>query len=155
MDPHLGYGRGKAERKIRKLEVNYSWTEGFAVYSKKVPAELDHPIVLTLGGSTTDAVRSKNTQLAGGVCRSYWQKGISATVVNGGTGGYSTNQELLKLVRDGLEFKPDIVISYSGVNDRGKYSELPYPMVHPYQRYMLNSSLDPNIRRFFLTQPIY
>ena len=144
IDPHLGYGRGKAERKIRKLEVNYSWTEGFAVYSKKVPAELDHPIILTLGGSTTDAVQS-NHSWPEELSKLLAERGISATVVNGGTGGYSTNQELLKLVRDGLEFKPDIVISYSGVNDRGKYSELPYPMVHPYQRYMLE----------FLTRPKY
>jgi hypothetical protein len=59
--------------------------------------------------------------------------GYSGTIVNGGTGGYSSNQELIKLIRDGLEFKPDIVISYSGINDMGKYNELPYPMVHPYQ----------------------
>jgi len=114
----------------------YTWIEGFAVYSKKAPAELERPVILTLGGSTTDAARGEHSWPEE-LSKLLAEKGISATVVNGGISGYSTNQELLKLVRDGLEFKPDIIISYSGVNDRGEYSELPYPMVHPYQRYVL------------------
>jgi lysophospholipase L1-like esterase len=69
-------------------------------------------------------------------------KGVPGTVVNGGTGGYTSNQELLKLIRDGLELRPDIVISYSGVNDRGFYGELPYPMVHTYQRQLLNAKTE-------------
>ena len=46
---------------------------------------------------------------------------------------------MIKLLRDGLSFRPDVIISYSGVNDRGKYSEMPYPMVHPYQRKIIES----------------
>ena len=135
-DPHLGFARGTSEPRVKELQQKYTWIEGFAIYSKKAPADLDHPVILTLGGSTTDGARGDNSwpeELSNLLA----ERRVSATVVNGGTSGYSTNQELIKLIRDGLEFKPDIVISFSGVNDRGEYNELPYPMVHSYQRYLL------------------
>ena len=97
-----------------------------------------------MGGSTTDPVKFDHSWPEE-LSKLLAERGISGTVVNGGTAGYSTNQELLKLVRDGLEFKPDIIISYSGVNDRGAWGKPPYPMVHPYQQYILE----------FLTQPAY
>jgi lysophospholipase L1-like esterase len=144
LDPHLGFARSKTAPRVQRLQKKYSWIEGFAIYSKNPPAELDHPIILVMGGSTTDAVSDEQSwpeELAKLLARSR----TSATVINGGNSGYSTNQELLKLVRDGLEFNPDIIISYSGVNDRGDYGKLPYPMVHSYQRHTLR----------FLTQSGY
>src|SRR5262245_21678741 len=114
IDPHLGYARGNREKKVSKLQDKYTWIEGLAVYNKKGHPELEHPIILAMGGSTTDAVQS-NQSWPEELSKLLAEKGISATVVNGGTGGYSTNQELLKLVRDGVEFDPDIIISYSGV----------------------------------------
>jgi lysophospholipase L1-like esterase len=144
LDPHLGYAHADTEVLVKKLKEKYSWIDGFAVYSKRAPAALERPIILALGGSTTDGVRSDHSWPEE-LSKLLAQRGISGTVVNGGTVGYSTNQELLKLVRDGLEFKPDIIISYSGVNDIERYVKLPYPMVHPYQRYILE----------FLTRPPY
>jgi lysophospholipase L1-like esterase len=136
IDPHLGFARGKNETRVKELQEQFTWIEGFAIYSKKPLTELDHPVILALGGSTTDAARGDNSWPEE-LSKLLSERGMSATVVNGGTSGYTTNQELLKLVRDGLEFEPDIIISYSGVNDRGKNSGLPYPMVHTYQRYLL------------------
>jgi lysophospholipase L1-like esterase len=136
IDPHLGFARGTAEPRVKELQDKYTWIEGFTVYSKKPLAGLAHPVILTMGGSTTDSARGDHSWPEE-LSKLLAERGLSATVVNGGTSGYTTNQELLKLVRDGLEFKPDIVISYSGVNDRGENSELPYPMVHSYQRYLL------------------
>ena len=136
IDPHRGFARGKSEPRVRELQEKYVWQDGFAVYSKKPLAKLDRPIILTMGGSTTDAARG-NDSWPEELSKLLAKRGISATVVNGGTSGYSTNQELLKLLRDGLQFKPDIIISYSGVNDRSAYSKMPFPMVHPYQRYLL------------------
>ena len=119
----------------------FVWRDGFVIYNDE--QELERPVILALGGSTTD-----------GVLYSYsWpeelsvlmsERGIAGTVINGGAGGYTTSQELLKLIRDGLEFKPDIVISYSGINDRGKYGKLPYPMVHRYQRELFNAMVSTN-----------
>jgi hypothetical protein len=42
---------------------------------------------------------------------------IRGTIFCGGTAAYTTSNDLLKLLRDVLEIKPDIVISYAGVND--------------------------------------
>lgn len=133
LDPHLGYAHGETERGVRALKSKYTWMRGFAIYSKKPLDQLDRPIILALGGSTTDPIQYGHSwpeELA----KILEEKGIPATVINGGIGGYSTNQELIKLIRDGVEFGPDLVISYSGVNDRGQYGELPNPMVHKYQR---------------------
>jgi lysophospholipase L1-like esterase len=143
LDPHLGYARAETQA-VKKLQGKYSWIDGFVIYSKSAPADLERPIILAMGGSTTDGVQFDHSWPEE-LSKLLAQRGISGTIVNGGTGGYSTNQELLKLVRDGLTFKPDIIISYSGVNDRGAYGELPYPMVHPYQRQTLE----------FLTRPTH
>jgi len=135
IDPHLGYAHGEGEYKVKKIIKQYSWVNGFVIYGHD-PTELKRPIILALGGSTTDGVNYGHSwpeELA----KLLVKTGAVGTVINGGTGGYSTNQELLKLIRDGLEFRPDIIIDYSGVNDCGAYSELPYPMVHPYQKTIL------------------
>jgi len=132
LDPHLGYAHGEDESYVKTLSSEYTWVAGFVVYEKSL-TEVNHPVILTLGGSTTDGVNygySWPEELS----KILKEKGLPGSVVNGGTGGYSTNQELLKLIRDGLEFQPDIIISYSGINDRGKYSQLPYPMVSKYQK---------------------
>lgn len=137
LDPHLGFAHGDAERGVQEFKSRHTWKRGFAIYSKKPLEQLERPIILALGGSTTDPIQYGHSwpeELA----KVIKGKGISATVINGGTGGYSTNQELLKLIRDGIEFGPDVVISYSGINDRGKYGRLPNPMVHKYQREVLN-----------------
>lgn len=141
IDPHLGYARDLSESRVQALLAKgYEWRNGFAIYKKPdAPSRL--PIILALGGSTTDPVQYGHSwpeELA----RLFEKKQIAVTVINGGVGGYSTNQELIKLIRDGLEFKPDIVISYSGVNDRGSYGELPHPFVHKYQRSLLEGLVD-------------
>jgi lysophospholipase L1-like esterase len=141
IDPHLGYARGLSESRVQDLiKKGYEWRNGFAIY-KNPAAPNRRPIILALGGSTTDAVQYGHSwpeELA----RLLEKKQIAATVINGGVGGYSTNQELVKLIRDGLEFEPDIIISYSGVNDRGSYGELPHPFVHKYQRSLLEGLVD-------------
>ena len=87
-------------------------------------------MILALGGSTTDGVKFPNSwpeQLA----RILDANKIPAVVINGGIGGYSTSQDMFKLVRDGFEFKPDIVIEYAGVNDGWRYGVADHLMVHP------------------------
>ncbi len=131
-DPHIGYAHGANEAGVRELSPEFTWLDGFVVYSNRT-ANFERPVVLALGGSTTDGViygHSWPEELS----RLLKDNKLPGTVINGGVGGYSTNQELLKLMRDGLEFSPNLVVSYSGINDRGTYSKLPYPMVHNYQR---------------------
>lgn len=137
LDPHLGYAHGNSEKKVQEFKLRHTWKRGFAIYSKKPLNQLERPIILALGGSTTDPIQYDHSwpeELA----KILKDKGLPGTVINGGTGGYSTNQELIKLIRDGIEFAPDVVISYSGINDRGTYGRLPNPMVHKYQREVIS-----------------
>ena len=138
IDPLLGYGHAESEENVKKARQRFQWSDGFVIYTKN--NILKRPIILTLGGSTTDGImygHSWPEELANLLEMNH----KDGTVINGGVGGYSTNQELLKLIRDGLEFSPDFVIGYDGLNDRGYWSELPYPMIHPYQRSFFNSVL--------------
>jgi lysophospholipase L1-like esterase len=137
LDPHLGYAHAETENAVRELKKKFIWRDGFVIY-KASEQDLKPPTILVLGGSTSDGVNYGHSWPED-LSYILEREGIPATVINGATGGYSTNQELLKLLRDGLEFKPDIVISYSGINDRGRYSSLPYPMVHSYQRELLEA----------------
>ncbi|MDR1925828.1 MAG: SGNH/GDSL hydrolase family protein [Planctomycetaceae bacterium] len=121
-----------------KIFLQQSCLENFTVHSEMKPtvitpellAKLERPFIVTLGGSTTDPFLPRVVKGADGnytiVANGTWSeeltrtmdnKNIRGTVFCCGTGGYETSQDLLKLLRDVLEIKPDIVISYGGVND--------------------------------------
>jgi lysophospholipase L1-like esterase len=93
-----------------------------------IVAQLERPIIVCLGGSTTFAFLAGHLSTGDWEAAGSWpeelsrimeNKKISGTVFCGGTPAYKTSQDLLKLVRDVLEIKPDIVISYGGANDLG------------------------------------
>jgi hypothetical protein len=102
--------------------------------------------VLVLGGSTTDAIAmSKNPQIgfdgwALALARKCQQAFPGCRVVNGGRAAFTSAQELLLLVRDGLLFEPDVVVSLDGINE-WYFDEDPILAEHPFvvrqQRYTL------------------
>lgn len=101
IDPFLGYSR--------LADVN-----GFKImgdYDKK------NKNIICLGGSTTDdsllGIKSWPQYLYEMLENDH----VLMNVFNGGITGYNSSQELLKLIRDGLELGPSLVISYSGIND--------------------------------------
>jgi hypothetical protein len=56
-DPHFGYARLLTDDDKKHLsENNFEWVDGFVVYKKNKDL-WTRPIILTLGGSTTDGVR--------------------------------------------------------------------------------------------------
>lgn len=126
LDPHLGYAHDPESL------IDLGIIPGFAIYGDNIDSSNISIRIITLGGSTTDPGHPRN-----------WPKqlqeildstGNRAQVFNGGVSGYSTNQELLKLIRDCLHFDPDIIISLNGVNDLGfVHSNPKHPMVNPYQ----------------------
>jgi hypothetical protein len=98
--------------------------------------KLERPFIVCLGGSTTDPFlprTKKNMEgnwsvFANGtwseeLSRFMDNKEIRGTIFCGGTGAYNTSNDLQKLLRDVLEIKPDIVISYGGVNDLGMHRD--------------------------------
>lgn len=93
--------------------------EGFEIYG-----DCNNPnaiSIVALGGSTTESqlfyVKGWVPFLAEYLC----ELGIPAKIYCGGVSGYTSTQELLKFQRDVLSLCPDIVISYSGVNDLYMY----------------------------------
>ena len=81
------------------------------------------PIVLTLGGSTTDPVIMSKRQDIGfdtwpkylaDRCRSTFE---GCRVVNGGRAAFTSSQELLSLVRDGTALRPNVIVSLNGINE--------------------------------------
>ncbi len=137
VDPHLGYALEPA------FEVFGPKEEGNALR------------IVALGGSTTDPHNEGHWP---GVLSELLERGgISATVFNGGVGSYSTNQEVVKLIRDALALSADVVVSVDGVNDLGlvKSISAAAPMVNSPQeaiaRYVVEGSFEsvflPNLAR--------
>ena len=90
--------------------------------------------VMIIGGSTSTwplGCWSKN------LGRKIVENGINPIIFNGGIEGYTSGQELLKLIRDLPALKPDIIISLSGINDLGKIHCLhENPLIHRHQSYI-------------------
>ncbi len=141
LDPHLGFAH-QPEVVKRPISTPHHLLPGFVVYQENDSQDADDLRIVTLGGSTTDPWmygHSWPEELA----RLLAAAGIEAVVINGGVGGYSSNQELLKLIRDVLEIEPDIVLTYNGLNDAIGYAPWPTPMIHPYQRTLFRHTANP------------
>lgn len=74
--------------------------------------------ILVLGNSSSE------NNIGGNICwskylydelKNYFNEEI--IIYNAAMSGYTSGQEFLKLARDGMELAPDLVISFSGVND--------------------------------------
>lgn len=86
--------------------------------------------IVTLGNSTTDPyvtdpIEQQNAD-NGEYATGSWPRvlhellnlrGIKNCIYNGGMSGYTSAQETLKLIRDGLTLKPDIILTLDGIND--------------------------------------
>lgn len=102
------------------LNLGYTYREnsqypGIAIYG--ADRECDFKIAI-LGGSTTDDLYDRRTWariLYEKLCEDVSKQEI--TIYNGGTCGYASTQELIKLIRDILPLKPDLIILYDGYND--------------------------------------
>jgi lysophospholipase L1-like esterase len=147
LDPHLGYSHNN----IMMREKNPDYLlDGFAVYknSDSRTAKTKKTVkIITLGGSTTDCVYRHNWPKQ--LCDVFKEKGIGCEIYNGGVAGFSSNQELLKMIRDCLSLKPDIIICMNGVNEVGtSHSVKNHPMVEPYQqrifRHIVKSAVRPS-----------
>lgn len=142
IDPHLGgmWNAAEHENYVKhyegKLFKPLKYADGFVYYGDREAA--NDGIVVALGGSTTQApwYPSNWTEHLYNHLR---DGGRKALVYNGGVAGYSSNQELIKLIRDGLTLNPSVVISYDGINDVGFFYSLPgHPMITPYQAQLMD-----------------
>ncbi|MCI8378537.1 MAG: hypothetical protein HFH72_08450 [Lachnospiraceae bacterium] len=107
LDPHLGHVHARDGEAYAGF-MKYEWDNGTG--TKKVR-------ILLLGGSTTSSFRVRQTPWCQYLSDCLKEEGISHIIYNGGIESYRATQELIKLIRDGIWLSPDMVISYSGINN--------------------------------------
>ena len=117
-------------------------------------SQLDKPVLLTLGGSTTDGFYQ---QISSGET---YPKQLALLardkflILNGGTGAYSSLQELYKFMRDGSRIQNlGVVVSLNGINELPNYQgknenrRLNYPYLTEIQNTM-------NEKQFWIDQRV-
>lgn len=141
VDPHLGYAASPTRNPLLEPGKNY------VRYGRENAALT----IVALGGSTTDAYTAAVLEMSDvdptdpynwprDLYRLMSSEGIDASVINAGTLGYNSSQDLLKLLRDMLPLRPDIVIALEGVNDLGFiFSVENHPYVAKYQKKLLDA----------------
>ena len=111
---HVPFHQNKCDIKDGKV-MKDDYRDDYVVYKY---SSKNNPLLITLGGSTSTGFYQDISKgdtypkfLAELVAKKYF-------LVNGGVGGYSSNEELLKFYRDGPRFKNlEIVISLNGINE--------------------------------------
>lgn len=141
LDPLLGFAYSMEDLPV---SVSEKKIPGFVIIDDENDVDREKLKIVTLGGSTTSPYFEHNWPKAFKTLLD--KQGIASIIYNGGVNGYSTNQELLKFIRDVLPLKPDIVISLNGINDLGFiHSIRKHPMIHPYSNFVLKSILKKGI----------
>lgn len=107
------------EAKCYDVTLSYNRTidtiEGFEAFGDT--ENPDAKLIVALGGSTTESTYLFIKGWAQYLSEILMHEHLPVKIYCGGVAGYSSSQELLKLIRDVLPMKPDIVLSYSGLND--------------------------------------
>lgn len=118
LDPMLGYS------------MPYKETKGTGIKIFGESNTFDYRIAI-LGGSTSDPCCYNWKSWGELLYEKMLSEGWKITVIVGAVAGYSSSEELLKLIRDILPLNPDLIISYSGVNDK---MDRKFPYLNSYQR---------------------
>lgn len=84
------------------------------------------PRVVVLGGSTADPGAFVGTSWPEMLADIMAADGVEAAVYDGAVTGYTSAQELGKLLRDVPALRPDVVVLYSGINNNHLVAGLPY-----------------------------
>lgn len=102
LDVHMGY----------TYEMNSDYP-GIQMYGRNQRNDFR---IAVLGDSTTDGASDVRIRPWAEIMYDrYCEDGI--TIFNGGMSGYYSGQELIKLKRDMLKLRPDLIIVYDGYND--------------------------------------
>lgn len=123
LDPHLGYSF---------IDKSSREKAGFTERGEK-----DAFTIVLLGGSTTDGIAYPFKSWGDILFEMFSENGYHVRILNGGCAGYKSSQELIKLIRDVVPLKPDIVIHYTGFNNANNCDK-EYMFVHPYQKEILD-----------------
>jgi len=122
-DPDLGWSKLPNERRVHKTHEYESVeeTNSQALRGPEIPIERTpgRPRVLMLGDSFLEGVAVREDKLVSTVVQRSLSNAVGAEVevVNGGTVGYSTDQELLFYRLQGRAYSPDVTVLLFYVND--------------------------------------
>ncbi len=112
LDPLCGWAISDQKLKAAGFEVE----QNCVVLRSKGEYPVKPLRIFITGGSTSDIFFDKEAWPQK-LYEILQREKINAIVYVGAMYGYGSGQELFRLLRDGLEIKPDIHISYSGAND--------------------------------------
>lgn len=139
VDPIVGFARKDGN------------TPGFVVFGEENIGKENAYKIVTLGGSTSDPLlenlRSWSEFLYQMLIKTY---DIPIIIYAGGVSSYTVAQETIKLIKDAIVLNPDLVISYSGVNDSCDDFNLPlHPFVRTYMPRIYEKAINASIRNEF------
>lgn len=126
---------GTRLQNIYDINLGYTWKDGgipgFVLFGGGGKDNANNTFrIVTLGGSTTDSTLSNIKSWPEILYEKLSKFNKNIEVYNGGISAYRAAQELQKLMRDVVMIlKPDMVISYSGINDS---SEIRLEPKHPF-----------------------
>lgn len=136
LDPLLGPAYSVAQMEARGRRA----IPGFVVSGDLDAA--DTLRIVTLGGSTTEGLHTESAWPAL-LQEELARRGVRAVVLNGGVSGYGSGQELMKLIRDVVPLRPDVVVAFNGVNETGDSGDnLGTPFTNPYLENVLEEALE-------------
>jgi peptidoglycan/LPS O-acetylase OafA/YrhL len=127
VDPQLGYAHPRGSI-IDLKSWGTAYEPGFGVHR---PKQGNFASIYVLGGSTSDPYLAINkghhpwTYHLHNECR---RNGFNCGIWNGGIGGFGTPQEIIKMVRDVMPSKPEIIIGLHGPNELNRNNRAPYTM---------------------------
>lgn len=120
--------------------IGYTWKSDLEGFVKFGSSEKGNFRIVTLGGSTTDATLYNIKSWSEHLYEILRNMDIKVEIICGGIAAYTVSQELIKLIKDVRSLEPDLVISYSGINNAtGIYNVLNYPFVLKYQKNIIES----------------
>lgn len=136
-------------RLLNVYDVNLGFTRiddipGFTIFDSGADSRGQAKIVVTLGGSTTDATFANVMSWSEMLWHKLIERGIGAVIYCGGIAAANSTQELIKCIRDVIPMKPDAVLVYSGINDI-KMNESKTPFVLDYQEEIAKKALQNNL----------
>lgn len=129
-DVHLGA--------VHRQEKN----PGFVTFGNEDEKTENTIRLLTLGGSTSDPTYGNYKSWSEIIYDTLTERGMNVLMYAGGVSQFTANHEWIKCTRDGVRFKPDLVISYSGFNNATTMnSPIGYPSIRNQQMNFLKSNL--------------
>ncbi|MFD0916462.1 acyltransferase family protein [Pseudahrensia aquimaris] len=132
IDPNLGFAHPRVMDYDTKA-YGVSITPGFGVHR---PKQGDYFKIVVLGGSTSDpylAVRRKEPPWSL-FLYNHCRKTGNCGIWNGAVGGFGSNQDLLKFIRDVVPIKPDLVVSLHGSNELNRVDRSPFSTLYQIQQ---------------------